>query len=73
MDVFEIVIALLVAGAGLAWLVLGDWTHIPFKPPIQSEVVTLTVKADAAAAKPTKTAMIAEAKEKHRHHRHHHH
>src|SRR5258708_18959359 len=54
-------------------LVLGDWTHIPFKPPIQSEVVTLTVKADAAAAKPTKTAMIAEAKEKHRHHRHHHH
>jgi Domain of unknown function (DUF4399) len=25
-------------------LVLGDWTHIPFSPPIMSPVVTITVK-----------------------------
>jgi Domain of unknown function (DUF4399) len=25
-------------------LVLGDWTHIPFNPPIVSPVVTVTVK-----------------------------
>jgi Domain of unknown function (DUF4399) len=25
-------------------LVLGDWTHIPFNPPVQSEVITITVK-----------------------------
>jgi Domain of unknown function (DUF4399) len=54
-------------------LVLGDWTHIPFKPPVQSEAITVTVKADAAAAKPTTTAMMEESKETHRHHHHHHH
>jgi Domain of unknown function (DUF4399) len=55
-------------------LELGDWTHIPFKPPVQSEVITITVKAaDAAAVKPTTHAMMAEAKERHHHHRHHHH
>ena len=54
-------------------LVLGDWTHIPFKPPVQSEAITITVKADAAAAKPTTTAMMEESKETHRHHHHHHH
>ena len=25
-------------------LVLGDWTHIPFNPPIVSPVITITVK-----------------------------
>ena len=25
-------------------LVLGDWTHIPFNPPIMSPVITITVK-----------------------------
>jgi hypothetical protein len=25
-------------------LVLGDWTHIPFNPPIMSSVITVTVK-----------------------------
>lgn len=25
-------------------LVLGDWTHIPFSPPINSPVITVTVK-----------------------------
>jgi len=54
-------------------LVLGDWTHIPFKPPVQSEVITVTVKAATAAAKSTKTAMLEESKERHRGHRHHHH
>jgi hypothetical protein len=32
-------------------LVLANWSHIPFNPPVQSEVITITVK-DAAAAKP---------------------
>jgi hypothetical protein len=32
-------------------LVLANWTHIPFNPPVQSEVISITVK-DAAAAKP---------------------
>src|SRR5690349_3184747 len=53
-------------------LMLGDWTHVPFKPPVQSEVITITVKADAAGAKPT-NAMASESKEMHHHHRHHHH
>jgi Domain of unknown function (DUF4399) len=53
-------------------LVLGDWTHIPFKPPVQSEVITVNVKA--TATKPdTKAMMKQEAKEKHHHHHHHHH
>jgi len=25
-------------------LVLGDWTHVPFNPPIMSPVITVTVK-----------------------------
>jgi hypothetical protein len=50
-------------------LMLGDWTHIPFKPPVQSEVITVTVKE--AAAKPEPHAMMV--KEKHHHHHHHHH
>jgi hypothetical protein len=25
-------------------LVLGDWSHLPFHPPIMSEVITITVK-----------------------------
>ena len=53
-------------------LMLGDWTHIPFNPPVKSEVITITVKADAAGAKPT-NAMAAESKEIHHHHHHHHH
>jgi hypothetical protein len=36
-------------------LVLANWTHIPFNPPVQSEVITITVK-DAAAAKPVAAA-----------------
>jgi len=58
-------------------LMLGDWTHIPFNPPVKSEVITITVKADAAkadaaGAKPS-NAMAAEPKEIHHNHRHHHH
>src|SRR5262249_7000004 len=29
-------------------LVLGDWTHIPFKPMVHSEVITLTVEGNAS-------------------------
>jgi Domain of unknown function (DUF4399) len=52
-------------------LVLGDWTHVPFNPPVQSEVITITVKAEASAAKPA-NAMAEESKEMHHHHHHHH-
>jgi hypothetical protein len=31
-------------------LVLGDWTHVPFSPPIVSPVITVTVKQQSAAA-----------------------
>ena len=51
-------------------LMLGDWTHIPFKPPVQSEVITVTVKE--AGAKSATNAMMEEKKEEHHHHHHHH-
>ena len=56
-------------------LELGDWTHVPFKPPVQSEVITINVKsADASAVKPTTKAMMEEKEvHHHRHHHHHHH
>jgi hypothetical protein len=53
-------------------LVLGDWTHIPFKPPVQSEVITVTVKGEAAAKPETNAMMMKEEKTEHRHHRPHH-
>jgi hypothetical protein len=52
-------------------LMLGDWTHIPFKPPVQSEVITVTVKG--TAAKPEPHAMMVKEKHHHHHHHHHHH
>jgi Domain of unknown function (DUF4399) len=53
-------------------LMLGDWTHVPFNPPVKSEIITITVKTDASEAKPTNA--MAESKEMHHHHhRHHHH
>lgn len=36
-------------------LVLANWSHIPFNPPVQSEVLTITVQ-DAVAAKPVAAA-----------------
>jgi hypothetical protein len=62
-------------------LVLANWTHIPFKPPVQSEVITITVKG-ASAEKPTATeekkaeektegAKEGMKEEKVRHHRRH--
>lgn len=56
-------------------LVLGDWTHIPFKPLVKSEVITISVTAETAA-KPTPDAKLKDAKamyhhHSHRHHRHH--
>jgi hypothetical protein len=45
-------------------LVLGDWTHVPFKPSVQSEVITVRVRAP----KGTKEKVAAE---QHQHqHRH---
>jgi chemotaxis protein histidine kinase CheA len=43
-------------------LVLANWTHIPFKPPVQSEVITITVQ-DEAAAKAAADAAIKQAAE----------
>jgi hypothetical protein len=40
-------------------LVFANWTHIPFNPPVQSELITVTVKGTAkpvAAAEPKKEA-----------------
>jgi hypothetical protein len=31
-------------------MVLGDWSHIPFSPPIVSPVITITVKQQAASS-----------------------
>jgi len=53
-------------------LMLGDWTHIPFKPPVQSEVITVTVKGETAA-KPEPKAMMMKEEQHHHHHRHYHH
>jgi hypothetical protein len=39
-------------------LELANWTHIPFNPPVQSEVITITV---AGAAKPVAAAAPVEA------------
>ena len=57
-------------------LQLGDWTHIPFNKPVQSEVISITVKDETAAAKApaAKTPADAKAKlEKPEHHHHHQH
>jgi hypothetical protein len=53
-------------------LVLGDWTHIPFKPLVKSEVITVSVKAENAA-KPAANAELKDAKAMYRHHHHQHH
>jgi hypothetical protein len=34
-------------------LVLGDWSHVPFSPPIVSPVITIRVKQQSAAAQRT--------------------
>src|SRR3954469_14038997 len=46
-------------------LVLGDWTHIPFKSSVQSEVITITVKE--SAAKSGTNAMMEDGKAAHHH------
>src|SRR3954453_13890792 len=50
-------------------LVLGDWTHIPFKSSVQSDVITVNVKE--ASAKSGPNAMMEEKHEHHHHHRQH--
>jgi hypothetical protein len=61
-------------------LVLANWSHIPFKPPVQSEVITITV-AGGSAEKPAAAAekkdgareAMKEEKPRHRRHARHHH
>jgi len=52
-------------------LVLGDWTHIPFKPLVKSEVITISVKAETAA-KPASDVKLKDAKAMYHHHHHQH-
>ena len=58
-------------------LQLGDWTHIPFNKPVQSEVISITVKAENAGKAPAdakaKLEAKLETKPEPQHHRHHHH
>ena len=59
-------------------LQLGDWTHIPFNKPVQSEVISITVKAESAGKAESTGKGPSDAKAKlvtrpePRHHRHHH-
>jgi Domain of unknown function (DUF4399) len=43
-------------------LVLGDWSHVPFNPSVQSAVITVTVKPAASAKASPKTKGAALAK-----------
>ena len=52
-------------------LVFGDWTHTPFKPGVQSEVITVNVKAQVAQ-KPVARPKPKEAKAMYRRHASHH-
>jgi hypothetical protein len=55
-------------------LQLGDWTHVPFNKPVQSEVISVTVKDETAAPADSKAPVDAKAKlVKPEHHRHVHH
>jgi hypothetical protein len=52
-------------------LVLGDWTHIPFKPLVKSDVITISVAA-GTAAKPAANAKLKNARAMYHHHHHGH-
>jgi hypothetical protein len=54
-------------------LVLGDWTHVPFKPLVKSEVITVTVKAETGAKSADPKLNEAKAMDDHHHHHQHHH
>ena len=55
-------------------LELGDWSHIPFNKPVQSEVISITVKGDTAASAPANAkAKLAPHHHVHHHHRHRYH
>jgi Domain of unknown function (DUF4399) len=43
----------------LSQMVLGDWTHVPFSPPIVSPVITVTVKQQSAAAQRASSPAMA--------------
>jgi Domain of unknown function (DUF4399) len=52
-------------------LQLGDWTHIPFNKPVQSEVISITVKEGSAANAPADAKAKLVKPEHHSHgHRH---
>jgi hypothetical protein len=53
-------------------IMLGDWTHTPFDPPVQSEVITVKVKtaeagASAAAPPPPAARRSRAAQRRHAH------
>jgi len=49
-------------------LVLGDWSHVPFNPSVQSAVITVNVKPAVAAKTSPKTNGAASAKRHQQHH-----
>jgi hypothetical protein len=46
-------------------LVLGDWSHVPFNPSVQSAVITVKVKAPVASSASVNTKRAALAKRRH--------
>jgi hypothetical protein len=46
-------------------LVLGDWSHVPFNPSVQSAVVTVNVKGPASAKAPAKIKGASLARRRH--------
>jgi len=55
-------------------LQLGDWTHVPFNKPVQSEVISITVKGATAANSPAdaKAKLVKPEPHHHVHHQHRH-
>jgi len=55
-------------------LQLGDWTHVPFNKPVQSEVISITVKGATAANSPAdaKATLVKPEPHHHVHHQHRH-
>lgn len=49
-------------------LVLGDWTHVPFNPSVQSDVITVNVKGANTAKAKTPARQKVASNRKHSHH-----
>jgi hypothetical protein len=54
-------------------LQLGDWTHVPFNKPVQSEMISVTVKDETTVSQAPADAKAKLVKPEHPHHGHHQH